>query len=273
MPVDANTSGPHTAGEVWARGALEALLAGRFTPRASAAFVTASWARSAEVRTARPELAAQSRRWLAAGALLWLTLAAARIAPFRRAAPAGLAWWAATGVMLDWHLGMFETDDGRPRPLGLADALTLGRAWLVPVAFAAPVPPVLLAGAASDVLDGLCARRSEPTRAGRDLEGLVDTCFTVAALAGLRRAGRIGPTPARAEALRQGAGFAYALYAYFARAEPPDRRLVGAARGSTVMRVGGLVVAAGGRRRLGDWLVAAGCAVSLGLLVRSAAAR
>ena len=46
------------------------------------------------------------------------------------------------------------------------------------------------AGAISDVLDGVLARRSGPTRAGRDLEGLVDACFGAAALRGaLRRTG------------------------------------------------------------------------------------
>jgi phosphatidylglycerophosphate synthase len=265
--------GPHTPGEAWARDQLCDLLAAGFSARGVDAFLRASAGRSAEIRAARPELAGQARAWLAGGALLWLGLAAAGVPPFRRAAPAGLAWWAATSLMLDWHLGMVETEDGRPRPLGPADALTLARAWLVPVVFAAPGPLVCAAGAATDVLEGVAARRREPTRAGRDLEGLVDGCFTAAAIGGLRRAGRIGRGPARAELLRLGCGGAYAAFRYFARAEPPDRELVRAARASTAMRAGGLVVAATGRRRLGDGLVAAGCAFSLGLLVRTAAAR
>lgn len=265
--------GPHTPGEAWARDQLRELLASGFSVGGAEAFLRASAGRSAEIRAARPELAGQARAWLTAGALLWLGLAAARVPPFRRAAPAGLAWWAATALMLDWHLGMVETADGRPRPLGAADALTLARAWLVPVVFAAPGPLVCAAGAATDVLDGVAARRSEPTRAGRDLEGLVDACFTAAAIGGLRRAGRIGGWPARAELLRLGCGAAYAVFGYLARAEPPDRELVRAARMSTAMRAGGLVVAATGRRRLGDGLLAAGCASSLGLLARAAAAR
>ncbi|MEA2297256.1 MAG: hypothetical protein QOF77_192 [Solirubrobacteraceae bacterium] len=268
MPGGGETSGPRTAGELWSRRQLRGLLAGRFAPRALAAFLVASTARAAEVRAQRPELTRQSRRWLAAGALVWLALAGARVPPFRRAAPLGLAWWAATAVMLDWHLGMFETEDGRPRPLGLADALTLTRAWLVPVAYAAPGPLVCGVGAVTDALDGLAARRAEPTRAGRDLEGLVDVCFAAASLGGLRRAGLIGRFPAGAELLRLGAGFGYAVWRYFARAAPPDRELVGAARASTAMRAAGLAVAAGGRRRAGDFLVGAGCAASLGLLAR-----
>ncbi|HEU0318828.1 MAG TPA: CDP-alcohol phosphatidyltransferase family protein, partial [Solirubrobacteraceae bacterium] len=229
--------------------------------------------RSAEIRAARPELARQARAWLAAGALLWVALVAIGSPRFRRAAPFGIAWWPATALMLDWHLGMLETEDGRPRPLGAADALTLARAWLVPVVLSAPGPAVCALGAATDVLDGLAARRAEPTRAGRDLEGLVDACFAVAAIVGLRRAGRIGRLPARAELLRLGAGAGYAWFGYLARGEAPDPELIRAARASTAMRAGGLVVAATGRRRLGDALVGAGCLVSLGLLARAVADR
>jgi hypothetical protein len=78
------------------------------------------------------------------------------------------------GSAWHWHMGMFETEDGLPRPLGHADALTLSRAWLVP-AIADDLDPRLLAIAiATDALDGIAARATEPTRAGRDLEGLVD---------------------------------------------------------------------------------------------------
>ena len=82
--------------------------------------------------------------------------------------------------MLDWHLGMVETEDGRARALGAADALTLGRVWLAPVALASPTPLVCAAGFATDALDGPLARAAEPTRAGRDLEGLADACFATA---------------------------------------------------------------------------------------------
>ncbi len=273
MPGDGQTDAPPTPGELWTRDQLGGLHAAGFSPPAVAAFLRSSFRRRREVRAVRQELVGQARAWMTTGALLWLGLAAGRFGPFRRAAPVGLAWWGVTALMLDWHLGMFETEDGRPRPLGPADALTLARAWLVPVVFAAPGPLVCAVAAATDMLDGPAARRGEPTRAGRDLEGLVDACFTAAALGGLRRAGRIGDGPARAELLRLGGGLAYTLFRYFGRAEPPDRELIRAARATTVMRAGGLVVAATGRRRLGDALVAGGCAASLGLLAWTAAAR
>jgi phosphatidylglycerophosphate synthase len=273
MPGSGATAAARTAGELWTRSELQRLRAAAFEPPAISDFLRASWRRAADVRRERPALAAQARRWVAAGAVAWLLPAAARIQPFRRAAVPGLAWWAATGVMLDWHLGMVETPDGRPRPLGPADALTLTRAWLVPIAFAAPHPVVIAAGAATDALDGLVARRREPTRAGRDLEGLVDACFAAAALAGLRHAERIGRAPAAAELARLGCGLTYAVVVYFARATAPAPVLLGAARASTVLRLGGLVVAASGRRRAGDGLTLAGSAASFGLLARAVAAR
>ena len=139
--------------------------------------------------------------------------------------------------MLDWHLGMFETEDGRPRNLGAADALTLARAWLVPVALDAPSPLVCLAAAATDTLDGPAARRAGPTRAGRDLEGLVDACFAAAALRGARRRGWLGRAPVAGELARIGAGFAYAVGVWFGRAQPPPAALLHAARWSTALRV------------------------------------
>jgi len=141
------------------------------------------------------------------GAAAWLAPAAMRAEPFRRRLRFGLAWWGLTAVMLDLHLAMFETEDGRPRPLGAADALTLARAWLVPVV--ADSPTVLVCGlaAATDALDGRLARRAEPTRAGRDLEALVDACFVLAALRGLTRRRRLARVAALVEAGRLTGGF------------------------------------------------------------------
>jgi len=266
-----------TEGEAWTREQLAELLAARFSPRAVARFVAASQRRAGAVRAERPGLARQSRRWMAAGGAAYAARAVAGRAsgadrPARDAARCA-AWWAATAVMLDWHLGMVETPEGEPRALSAADACTLGRAWLVPVVAASPSPLACAAGGLSDVLDGRLARAGEPTRAGRDLEGLVDVCFATAALRGLVRSGRLGRGVVAAEVARTSAGLAYALYVYFGRAERPDDDLLHHARATTTVRVAGLIAAAAGRRRLGDALVAGGCAWSLAELSRAAGGR
>ncbi|HEV2813461.1 MAG TPA: CDP-alcohol phosphatidyltransferase family protein [Solirubrobacteraceae bacterium] len=254
-----------TDGERWTREELERLRRDRFAPRAVARFLDASFARSAAVREERPDLVRQSRRWIAAGALAYVA------APGLAGKRAALAWWAAVALMLDWHLGMLETPEGEPRPLGPADALTLARAWLVPVAAQRPTASVYLVAALTDALDGPVARATGPTRAGRDLEALVDACFTTAALRGLASDGRLPRAAIAAEATRVGAGFGYAFTTYFARAQPPDDALLHAARASTVLRVAGIVAAASGKRRTGTALVAVGCAWSVSLAAGSRA--
>nr|MBA2347769.1 CDP-alcohol phosphatidyltransferase family protein [Solirubrobacterales bacterium] len=189
-----------TEGEQWAREQLAALLTRRFSPPAVGAFLLVSQRRANAERAARPATATRMRRWMLAGAVAYgaHALAARRGAaafevsfaqsneartPGRsrghadETAPslsAALAWWGATWVMLDWHIGMLETEDGRARNLGPADAVTLTRAWMVPLVARRPDPALVLAAWASDGLDGRLARATEPTRLGRDLEGLVD---------------------------------------------------------------------------------------------------
>lgn len=262
-----------TEGELWARRELEALRAGAFSPAAVAGFLAASARRSAATRAERPDLARQSRRWLSVGAGAWLALATAGCEPFRRRLTAGLGWWAAVALMLDWHLGMFETPDGRPRPLGLADALTLSRAWLVPVIADDVQPAAVLAAAATDVLDGVAARAGEPTRAGRDLEGLVDASASAAALLAAVRNDRIPRAPVALESLRLAAGVAYSLSAYFAQADAPDPALTRATRVTSPIRVAGLLAAGSGRRRLAGTLVTVGSAASLAVVGRALLAR
>ena len=264
---------PLTDGERWARDELERLKGRRFAPGAMVRFVVAGCARADERRRARPALARQAWGWMGAGGAAWVVLALAGAEPFRRGVRGGLAWWGATALMVDWHLGMVETEDGRPRALGPADALTLARAWLVPVAAHAPTPLVCVAAGASDVLDGHLARAGEPTRIGRDLEGLVDAAFAVAALRGALHRDWLGRPAAVGEAVRLGAGFAYALYVYFGRATAPDPAVTRAARITTPVRVAGLVVAGTGRRRLADALVAGGCAWSVGAVARALVSR
>ncbi len=261
-PADARL----TEGERWARDQLAALLGARFSPPAIGHFLVASQRRANEVRSARPELGRQAWGWIAVGAGAWLGLAAVGAQPFRRRVRGGLAWWAACAVMLDWHLGMVETVDGRPRPLGAADALTLTRAWLVPVALDSPTPLVCAVAGATDVLDGRFARAVQPTRIGRDLEGLVDTCFGAAALRAALREKRISRAVVLGELARLGAGFGYALSVYFAQAEAPDPRVTRAARVTTPVRVAGLIAAGLGRRRLAGALVGGGALWSVAAL-------
>lgn len=254
-----------TEGERWTREQLELLLADGLRPAPFIRFLAASQRRAATIRDERPELAFRARAWMGVGAGAWIVLATVGIEPFRRRLTSGLGWWAATTAMLEWHLGMFETADGRPRQLGSADALTLSRAWLVPVVADSPSLPVIAAGAATDVLDGILARGGEPTRAGRDLEGLVDTCFTLAALRGLARQGRVGPAAALAESGRLLGGAGFATAHYFGRSRAPERRIISSARSASILRFGGVLAAAAGRRRLGEALIVAGVGVSTAL--------
>jgi phosphatidylglycerophosphate synthase len=242
------------------------LLARRFSPPAVAGFLVASQRRAGEVRRARPELARRSRAWIAVGA-------AAYLLPLPRRPRTAAAWWAATWLMLDWHLGMVETQGGRPRNLAAADAMTLARVWMVPVALEAPTAPLALAAFATDVLDGRLARASEPTRIGRDLEGLADSAFAAAALRGAVRRGWLAPAIAYAEAARLGVGFAYALGVYFGSAQRPAPAVTRAARVTTPVRVAGLVAAGVGRPALAAALVGGGAAWSVAAVARALARR
>ena len=256
---------PWTDGERWVREQLGVLLARRFTPSACARFLADSWRRSVAIQRARPQLARRAHRWAAIGALVWLALAAAGAEPFRRRLRGGLTWWAVSATMLDWHLGMVETADGRPRNLGAGDALTLARAWMVPIALDAPTPVVCAIAAATDALDGPLARRAGATRAGRDLEGLVDACFTAAALRGAWRRGWLPPAVVVAELLRLGVGVGYGLATYFGRARPPRAELLRAARATTALRAGGLALSGTPRRRTGAVMLAIGSIAAVAL--------
>jgi len=202
------------------------------------------------------------RIWVGAGAGAWAALALAGAQPFRRRVRAFAAWWALTWLMLDWHIGMIETEDGRARNLGPADACTLARVWLVPAAADEPAPWLCALAFVTDGLDGRLARATEPTRIGRDLEGLADWAFAAAALRGAVRRGWLSRAAAAGELVRLGIGFGYALYIWFGSASAPDPRVLHAARVTTPVRAAGLVAAGLGHRRVADGLVAGGAAWS-----------
>ncbi|MEY2443117.1 MAG: hypothetical protein QOJ46_2543 [bacterium] len=251
-----------TAGELWAREELALLLDARFAPRAAARFLVASQRRTNAERRARPQTARRTRRWIGAGAAAWSGLALAGREPFRRRAGAFAAWWAMTWLMLDWHIGMVETQDGSARNLGPADACTLVRVWLVPAAADTPAPWMCALAFATDGLDGRLARATEPTRIGRDLEGLADWAFAAAALRGAVRRGWLGRAAGRSELVRLAAGFGYALVVWFCSARAPDPRVLHAARITTPLRATGLVAAGLGYKRVAGALVAGGAALS-----------
>lgn len=192
-------------GERWAREAVDRLRARRFSAPGLVELLAASLARARRVRASRPELVSQSRRFGAIGL-------AGSVPLGPRAVVRWLGWWA----MLDWHLGMvesggfgpgrgLETDgepraraletDGEPqrRALGVADALTLARLWAAPLARRTPHPAVIAVASATDVVDGLLARRAGPTRLGRDLDPAADACFFHAAVSGLVERGVLAP--------------------------------------------------------------------------------
>ena len=253
-----------TEGERWSRAELELLLGARFSPSAVGAFLVHSQRRANAERAARPQTAQRMRAWMLAGFAAHAGVAFAGDTKARQGLAGAMSWWAGTWVMLDWHIGMFETEDGRPRNLGAADAATLARAWRVPLAARGASPALLLAAWGSDGLDGRLARASEPTRAGRDLEGLVDACFAAAALRGARRTETLPAWAAAGEIARLAGGFAYGLWLYFGHAEAPDPAVTRAARSTTPVRVAGLVAAGAGRPRLAGALVGGGSAWALG---------
>jgi hypothetical protein len=237
-----------------------------------ACFLAGSQRRANKQRAAHPQTARRMRGWIAAGAAAWAVPALARREPFRRRTPAFAAWWALTWLMLDWHLGMLESEDGEPRNLSAADACTLTRVWLAPAAADTPRPWMCALALASDGLDGRLARATVPTRLGRDLEGLADVAFAAAALRGARRQEWVGPGAARAELARIGIGVAYAVFVWFGSARAPDPRVLHAARVTTPIRAGGLIAAGLGRRRLAGTLILSGAAWS-GLATAAAVLR
>ncbi len=151
--------------------------------------------------------------------------------------------------MLDWHLGMVQEQQGEFRGrLSTADALTLSRAALAP--FAAAAPPdgpwfmlLLALAGASDLLDGQLARRTAPTRFGRDFDTLADLVFRAAAIRGAARAGWIPPPPVRALLARQLLLTTGAAWHWFAHSHRPPLDTARLARWDAPPLLAGLALA------------------------------
>lgn len=264
-----------TEGEHWTLAELARLRAGGWRPRAWRDFLWAAQVRANVTRRRRPALAHQEAAWICVGAAAWLV--AGRLpagSSLARARRRGLVWWALTAVMLDWHLGMLETAEGRAVGLGAADALTLARAWLCPAVAERADPILLLIGGLSDLADGRLARATRCTRFGRDFDGVVDACFAAAALRGAARSVGVSPVAVRAERARSVAGAAYVSTAYLVVGRAPDPVVRGSGRAAAPVRLAGLVAAGAGRRALADRLLLAATAIALtGLLRRPGDAR
>jgi phosphatidylglycerophosphate synthase len=237
-----------TEGERWSRELLDRLREERFTAAAWGRFLGDAFERARVIRARRPELVRQSRRWGAVG------LAAAL--PFgARPAVSWTLWWA----MLDWHLGMVEREDGSERGLAPADALTLARLCAVPVVRRHPAVWLVAAGLASDLADGMLARRAGPTRLGRDFDSTADTLFLDAALRGAVARHGLDARLLALERARLLVGTVVTLRSYFAGSQPAP---VQANRGpAAVLAAAGALLAVSGRVRLAEPLIGAaiGC--------------
>jgi cardiolipin synthase (CMP-forming) len=166
-----------TEAERWARELLAELRDARFTPRAWRRFFRRSFARATERRRERGR---EHRQALALGALGLAAWAAIGLTGEPALAAVGFLWWIAIVVMLDWHLGMLERPDGRPLgTIGAPNVLSLVRLGAVPALPALgpeALAGVLVALGATNVLDGLLARRSDRvSRLGAWLDGVADT--------------------------------------------------------------------------------------------------
>jgi len=266
-----------TDGEQWAADALTALRADRFAPRAVARFLRESLDRATETRARRGQLARQARLWSlgGAGAAFGLREALALRgvgAPSRHAL---VSWCAVDALMLDWHLGMVQEQQGESRArLSTADALTLSRGALAP--FAAAAPPdgpwfmlLLALAGASDLLDGQLARRMGPTRFGRDFDTLADLAFRAAAIRGAARASWLPPPAVRALLGRQLLLTTGAAWHWFAHSHRPPLDTARLARWDAPPLLAGLALGARGKRTAAGAFVTLAAGIGAAGLMRA----
>jgi phosphatidylglycerophosphate synthase len=266
LAAQAYSPRPLTEGELWTAEALAKLHDDRYRPSAWWRFIGASLKRAGETRRAHPSLVRQARIWGATGAAAWLVAsqAADRRGHVSHSRTAGLLWWGSVWKMLDWHLGMAEGGDGKPRErLSSADAVTLFRFWLVPLLPAVRTrelcfPALIVVGGLSDWLDGALAQTCGRTRLGRDLDTTADLAFLTAAAVSAEAAGRLPAPGAWAVLGRHLAGTLLALAVVFGRARRPAIR---ARPWGGALRVGGLALAVAGARRTGTIVLIAGCLI------------
>lgn len=135
--------------------------------------------------------------------------------------------------MLLSHLGMVEGPAGEPRSsLGMANGLTLLRAWLVPALALLTAEPFAFAivfalGAVADGLDGpLSRRRGEVTRLGHQADAAVDVAFALTAAWSAAAAGWLPAWAAPAVTARYLLPPVLIAGFYFARAAAPSRRAI-----------------------------------------------
>jgi phosphatidylglycerophosphate synthase len=204
--------------------------------------------------------------WGAGGALAWIAARGASRRAERVELPLvpGLVWWLLVWQMLDWHLGMAEGGDGRPRArLSAADAVSLARFWLVPTVpsmsrSSTALPAVVAIAGATDWLDAALARRVGRTRLGRELDTTADLAFFATAALCARAEDRLTPLGSRVLAGRHAIGVGLALGAVFGRTRRPAFR---ARPWGALLRTAGLAMCTAGLRRTGTTVLVAGCLV------------
>jgi phosphatidylglycerophosphate synthase len=186
-------------------------------------FLDKSFARARRTRAIRTRQHRQLLGLTAAGAAAWAALAALG---WPWLGLIGVAWLTLLLLMVDWHVGMLESDAGRPlQELGAANLISLLRGALAPALLAAPptaLLALLLGAGLTDAIDGPLARaRGQESRLGRFLDPGVDAFFFGAAAVA---ATRLGLLPWWATCLvlaRYAAQWSALAVAYFARIEVP----------------------------------------------------
>lgn len=214
-----------TAGEAWTREVLSELRSSRYRPAAWRRFLTRSLERAADTRTLRLR---EHRRLVTLEALALAGWVGVGVAGHPWLALIGAGWITLLLLMVDWHLGMLENDDGRPLVgLGLANLLAIARGAVTPALLV--VSPLglallLIPAGITDAIDGpLARRRAETTRLGRWLDGGVDACLLSAAAVGAATHGVLPWWAAGLVLGRHAAQWLALAVATFARAAVPAR--------------------------------------------------